>query len=106
MASASSARTCRPLQIMLLGAGRADEARQALRAARAGNDPEQDLGLTEARGLARDPQVARERELEPAAERVAADRRDHRARDRRDRVERVAERAPTIARPRPGRRTR
>ena len=42
--------------------------------------------------LASDAQVARERELAAAAERVAADRGDHRARDRRDRVERAAER--------------
>ena len=35
----------------LLGARGADEARQPLRAARAGDDAEQDLGLTQARRL-------------------------------------------------------
>ena len=39
----------------LLGARRADQAGQPLRAARAGQDAEQDLGLTEPRVLARRP---------------------------------------------------
>ena len=50
-----------------------------------------------------DAQVARERELAAAAERVAADRGDHRARDRRDRVERGAERVGRRARAGSGR---
>ena len=54
----------------------ADEARQPLRAAEAGDDPELDLGLAEARRARRDAHVARHRQLAAAAERQAVDRRD------------------------------
>ena len=56
-----------------------------------GKMPELDLGEAEARLVARDAQVARERELEAAAEGEAFDRGDHRPRDRPERVERAAE---------------
>ena len=81
-----------PAPDQLLGARRADEPGQPLRAARARDDAEQDLGLPDARVVGGDAQVARDRELEAAAERVPPDRGDDRTRDRRDRVERVAER--------------
>ena len=68
--------------------------------------PSKISGWPSACGLARDAQVARHRELEPAAERVAAHRRDDRARNRRDRVERFAECLGRSRAPRPGRRTR
>ena len=47
----------------------ADEAREALRAAEAGDDPEADLRLAEAGRLRRDPEVAGHRQLAAAAER-------------------------------------
>ena len=56
----------------------ADEARQPLRAAAARDQAELDLRLAELRVLGRDPDVARHRELEPAAEAVAVDRGDDR----------------------------
>ena len=80
-----------PAPDQLLGPGRTDEPGEPLRAPGSGNDAEQDLGLADARVLRRDAEVARHRELETAAQRVAADRGDHRARDRGDRVERLAE---------------
>src|SRR5262245_1420712 len=55
-----------------------DRARQPLRPARAGHDADLDLGLPELRRVGGDDDVARERDLAPAAERVAGDRRDHR----------------------------
>ena len=55
---------------------RADQARQALRAAGAGQQAELDLGQAELRLWRRDAIVARQRELEAAAQRVAVDRRD------------------------------
>ena len=76
----------------LLGPRRPDQAGQPLGAAAAGEDPEQDLREADPRGVAGDAQVARERDLEPAAERVATDRGDHRPRDRRERVDGAAER--------------
>ena len=54
------------------------EAQQPLRAAEARDHAEVDLGLAELRVLARDAQMTRHRQLHPAAEREAADRRDHR----------------------------
>ena len=75
----------------LLGPAGADGARQPLRAAAAGDDAEQDLGLAEHGSLAGDAVVARQRQLAAAAERVAADRGDHEPRDRRDRIERRVE---------------
>ena len=54
--------------------GAADEPRQPLRAAAAGDDPEPDLGAADQRRpLAHDAEVAGERELAAAAERVPCD---------------------------------
>ena len=63
----------------------ADQPGQSLGPAPARDDPELDLGLTEARGARREPDVARERELASAAERDAVDCRDHREPRRLDR---------------------
>ena len=63
----------------------ADNARQALSAAGGGDNPKAELRLAEFRGLRGDPDVARQRQLEPAAERVAVDRRDRRPRKSLDR---------------------
>ena len=71
---------------------RADQPRQPLRAARAGDDAEQDLRLADLRALAEHPEVGAQREFEPAAERVAGDGRDDRLGDVRDDVERGLER--------------
>ena len=57
----------------VLGPGRADEAGQALRAAAAGDDAEQDLRLAELGLLAGDPEVAGQGQLAAAAEGEAAD---------------------------------
>ena len=78
-----------PRQVEQHRAARADEARQALRAAAAGDQPELDLRLAELRVVGADPDVAAHRELEAAAEAVAVDRRDER---RARRVHPVAER--------------
>jgi hypothetical protein len=56
----------------------AGDARQPLRPAGAGQQAELDLGHAELRVGHRDPIMAAERDLEPAAERGAVDRRDHR----------------------------
>ena len=56
--------------------GLADRARQALRAAGAGDDAELDLGLAEARGVGGDDEVAHHRQLAAAAEREAGHRGD------------------------------
>src|SRR5262249_6994293 len=53
--------------------GLSDRARESLRAARARDDPEGGLRLAEARGLGCNDQIARQRELAPAAEAVAGD---------------------------------
>ena len=58
-----------------------DQPGQPLGPTRAGDDPEPDLGQAELRVLGHDAEVARERELAPAAERVAVDGRQHRFRD-------------------------
>src|SRR5262249_48230025 len=68
---------------------RADEARQPLRPAGAGDEAELDLPLAELRVRGRDAHVARPRQLEPpppapAAEAPAADRRDDALRARLD----------------------
>ena len=55
-----------------------DQPRQPLGAFRAGNDAEVDLGLAEQRIGRRDSEVPGHRDLEPAAERRAMDRHDHR----------------------------
>jgi hypothetical protein len=54
----------------------ADQSDESLRAAPAGDDAEVDLRLPDDGPLARDPEVAGERELTAAAERVAVYRRD------------------------------
>src|SRR5207237_3741839 len=72
-------------------------ARQALRAAPAGDDPKVDLGLAELRGTRRVAQVARERELAAAAEREPVDRGDRRLPHRLEEpCARVAEAAPLL----------
>ncbi len=58
----------------------ADQARQALGAAGAGQQPQLDLRQAETRALVADPVVAAERQLEPAAHRRAVDRGDDRFR--------------------------
>ena len=55
----------------------ADEPRQPLRAGVAGNDPEVDLGLTEARRIGCQSHRARHRQLAASAERETVDRGDH-----------------------------
>ena len=67
-------------------ATRRDQPRRALRAAAAGKQPEVHLGKAELRIARRDPEVARERDLEPAAEAVAVDRGDDRHRRALDQV--------------------
>ena len=62
---------------------RADQARQALRAAAARQDADQHLGQADLGARHGDPVVAGERMLEPAAERVAVDRSHHRLAARR-----------------------
>ena len=54
--------------------------RQSLRAPRPGTQAELDLGEPEARGCVRDPEVAGKRGFEPAPERGAVNRGDHRLR--------------------------
>ena len=58
----------------------ADHARQPLRAAVTGDEPELDLGQAHLRVARGEAERARERQLEPAAERVAVDDRDRRHR--------------------------
>ncbi len=65
----------------------ADQARQALRAAAAGKEPELHLGLAELGAFNRDPKGAGHRGLAAAAERKAIDRRDHRLAEILDEVE-------------------
>ena len=85
----------------VLGLGRADQPGQPLRAAGAGDDAEQDLGLPDLGALAQHPEVGAEREFEPAAERVAGDRRHHRLGDVRHGGERRLQRGRP-RRPSPG----
>ena len=68
-------------QVHLQRLGLADQPRQALGAAEAGDDPEVDLGLAEGGRLGGDAHVAGHRQLAAAAERQAVDGgdRDHRA---------------------------
>src|SRR5688572_92157 len=65
----------------------ADEPRQSLRGAAAGDEAEPDLGLTEPRRARGDAYVARERELAAAAERKAVDHREHWLRECRNLIE-------------------
>ena len=70
---ASAAPICWPVSINSSARTRADEARQALCAAVAGNEPEIDLRLTEFRCVRRDAKRARHRQLAAAAERETID---------------------------------
>ena len=86
MRNASSAPHLAAGEDQVLGARGPDQAGEPLGGAAAGDDAEQDLGLAE-RGVVRGhAQVARERELTPAAQRVAVDRGDDRTRDARPRA--------------------
>ena len=78
----------------VLGPARADQAREALGAAAAGDDAEQDLRLAEASLLAGDAEVAGQRQLAAAAQGEARDRRDGGARDVGHRVQRTEEELP------------
>ena len=81
----------------LLGDAEAADACESLRAAPAGNDSEVDLGLAELRARRGVTDVARERELAPAAERETVDRRDRRLRHRLEQASGlVPERAPLL----------
>ena len=82
--------TYRLPRLIGLGLARAaepDQARQAVGAAGCGDDAELDLGLAHLGRLTDHAQVARDRELTAAAERVALDRGDHRRRELLDPVE-------------------
>ena len=68
----------------VLGLARADQARQSLRAAGAGDDAELDLRLADLDVVTGDSPVRGEGKLEAAAERVSGDRGDDRLRDGRD----------------------
>ena len=72
----------------------ADQARQALRAAIAGNEAELDLRQAEPRGGGGEAEGAGERQLEPAAEGIAVDERD---RQHRQAVELGKDRLPEAA---------
>ncbi len=78
-------------EAQLLGLARADEPGEALRAAPAGDDAEQDLRLPEHRPLAGDPVVTRQGQLAAPAERVPADGGDDETGDGGDRVERLVD---------------
>src|SRR5690606_24079656 len=67
----------------------ADEIREPLRAAAAGNDAEVDLRLRKARPVARNANIARHRKFVAAAETEAVDHRDHRFWELIDRIEEV-----------------
>jgi hypothetical protein len=60
----------------VLGPTDADQTRKALRAAGPRDHAQEDLGLAQLGVLGGDAEVARHRQLTPAAERVAVDRRD------------------------------
>ena len=90
-------RTVAAAEHQVLGPGRADQAGEALGAAAAGDDAEQDLGLTEAGVVAGDAEVAGQGQLAAAAEREPGDGGDDRARDGGDGVERLEERPPISA---------
>ena len=68
----------------------ADEAREPLRAARAGQHAERDLGQADLAGvLLRDAQVGRHRDFEAAADGVAVERGDHELRRLLEAVQRL-----------------
>ena len=72
-----------------------DGAWRALRAAAARQDADADLGQTDLRVLGRDPDVARERDLQPAAHAEAVDRDDERLREGFDAVGETLDPLPT-----------
>ena len=78
-----------PGQHELLGEAERRRAREALRAAPARDDAEVDLGLPEARGRGGEAQVAGERHLAAAAQRVAVDGGDRRLAHRLEQVREV-----------------
>ena len=75
-----AASSIRPVRISSFARASADDARQPLRAAGAGDDGQPHLRQPQPGALRRDPQVAAQRELQAAAKRVALDRRDRRHR--------------------------
>ena len=77
-----------------------DDARQPLRGPGAGDDPEAELRLAESGVIRGDADVARERELAAASERVAVDGRDRRPRKplHRGKQRRVDRREPFVPR--------
>ena len=101
MASASSARTWRPVRIISLA--RDDPTRRGSRCVppATGDDAEQHLGQPEPRVLGAHPEVAGQRQLEPAAESEAVDRGDRRPGDGGQRAQRGGEVGPDGLRPRP-----
>jgi hypothetical protein len=86
MRTASAASIIVPAHAQLERVGQADPPQQPLRPAEPGDDPELDLGLAELRRLRRIDEVAGQRQLAAAAEREPVDRRDHRDRQRRQRL--------------------
>src|SRR5579875_2741149 len=84
------------------GPAGAEPPQRKLGAAAAGHQPDRHLGQAEDRGLAGHDQVAAQRELAPAAERVAAHRGDGRLRQRQHRAERGAEHLPVAQQVRVG----
>ena len=83
----------------LEGPACANQAREALRAAVTGDEPEVDLGLAELRGIGRNAERAGHRELAPAAERVAVDRGNGRLAQMLDRGRTPAGRGSQCSRP-------
>ena len=81
------------------GTARRDEAGCALRAAAAGEQAEVDLWESELRVAGGDPEVARKRDLETAAETEAVNGRDHRDRRLLDQVRDGLDAARTVALP-------
>ena len=78
--SASAAVRTRPVRISSRALAGPDDPRQPLRPAGARRDREAHLGQAELRALRGDPDVAAQRELQAAAQRVALDRGDRRHR--------------------------
>ena len=78
--SASAASMIRPVRIELLGPGQPDDPRQPLRPAAPGRHRQAHLGHAQPGPGRGDPQVAAQRQLQPAAQRVALDRGDGRHR--------------------------
>jgi hypothetical protein len=82
----------------VLGPAEPDEAGQPLRRAGPGDDAEPQFRLAELRVLGRDPDVACQRQLAAAPERVAVDGRNRRAREALDgREERRVDRGQPLA---------